>query len=70
MSDQTQADKNKFDNLKKKLEDQATVEVTKLWSKNTVTLDNLSKIMEAGHKEFTEKTGRQMTYSEMREMYG
>jgi hypothetical protein len=66
MSDQTQADKNKFDNLKKKLEDQATVEVIK----NTVTLDNLSKIMEAGHKEFTEKTGRQMTYSEMREMYG
>jgi hypothetical protein len=66
MSDQTQADKNKFDNLKKKLEDQATVEV----KKNTVTLDNLSKIMEAGHKEFTEKTGRQMTYSEMREMYG
>lgn len=66
MSDQTQEDKNKFNNLKKKLENQATVEVTK----NTVTLDNLSKIMEAGHKEFTEKTGRQMTYSEMREMYG
>ena len=26
--------------------------------------------MEAGSKEFTEKTGRPMTYSEMREMYG
>ena len=66
MSDQTQEDKNKFNNLKKKLEDQATTEVTK----NTVTLDNLNRILEAGHKEFTEKTGRQMTYSEMREMYG
>ena len=70
MSDQQQAEKNELTNLKKKLEDQATVEVTKLLTENTVTLDNLSKIMEAGHIEFTEKTGRHMTYSEMREMYG
>jgi|LakMenE18May11ns_1017448.scaffolds.fasta_scaffold6692874_1 hypothetical protein len=59
-----------IDNLKKKLEEQASVKVKKLSSTNTITLDNLSKIMEAGSKEFTEKTGRPMTYSEMREMYG
>ena len=56
--------------MKKKLEDKASVEVKKQWSENTTTLDSLQKILAAGHKEFTEKTGRPMTYSEMREMYG
>ena len=32
--------------------------------------DTLVSIMSSGAKEFTEKTGRQMTYSEMRAMYG
>jgi len=59
-----------IDNLKKKLEERASLEVKILRTENAITLDNLSKIMEAGHKEFTEKTGRPMTYSEMREMYG
>jgi len=30
----------------------------------------LLNIMETGEKEFKEKTGRNMTYSEMREMFG
>jgi hypothetical protein len=30
----------------------------------------LTKIMKEGEKEFVEKTGRYMTYSEIREMYG
>jgi hypothetical protein len=30
----------------------------------------LESIMQEGAKEFKEKTGRNMTYSEMREMYG
>jgi hypothetical protein len=30
----------------------------------------LLNIMETGEKEFKEKTGRKMTYSEMREMFG
>jgi len=30
----------------------------------------LQSILSDGAKEFTEKTGRQMTYSEMREMFG
>jgi hypothetical protein len=30
----------------------------------------LQNMMKAGANEFKEKTGRQMTYSEMREMYG
>ena len=30
----------------------------------------LQNILSAGAKEFTEKTGRHMSYSEMREMFG
>jgi hypothetical protein len=32
--------------------------------------DSLVEIMKDGEKEFREKTGRNMTYSEMRQMYG
>ena len=32
--------------------------------------DSLIKIMSAGADEFKEKTGRNMTYSEMRQLYG
>lgn len=32
--------------------------------------EGLINIMKEGEKEFVEKTGRNMTYSEMREMYG
>jgi len=60
----------KLADLKKELEDKGTTAVKKLWNDNTVTLDNLSNVMEQGHIEFVEKTGRPMTYSEMRELYG
>lgn len=62
-----------LNNLKKKLEEQATKEVVKLKEQpiqGDSFKENLVKIMEDGHKEFTEKMGRPMTYSEMREMYG
>jgi len=62
-----------LNNLKKKLEEQATKEVVKLKEQpiqGDSFKENLVKIMEDGHKEFTEKIGRPMTYSEMREMYG
>lgn len=66
----SEADKTKLDTLKKELEDKGMREVIKLKNENKVTLDSLSKVMEQGSKEFTEKTGRNMTYSEMRQMYG
>jgi predicted thioredoxin/glutaredoxin len=34
------------------------------------TIDLLQNIMKKGSEEFKQKTGRQMTYGEMREMYG
>jgi len=33
-------------------------------------LETVKKIMTDGEKEFIKKTGRRMTYSEMREIYG
>jgi hypothetical protein len=33
-------------------------------------LEALTKIMKDGENEFVKKTGRRMTYSEIREMYG
>ena len=33
-------------------------------------LESLTKIMKDGEKEFVEKTGKYMTWSEIREMYG
>ena len=70
MTDNTQEVDKHLDNIKKNLEEKAQVEVKKLWSENKVTVDNLENIMKKGEKEFIEKTGRHMTYSEIREMYG
>lgn len=70
MTDNRQEVDKNLDNIKKNLEEKAHVEVKKLLSENKVTEDNLVNIMEKGAKEFTEKTGRHMTYSEIREMYG
>ena len=33
-------------------------------------IDTIQTILEKGVKDFEQKTGRQMTYSEMREMWG
>ena len=67
---QEQKQATKLADLKKELEDKGTKAAGELYNNNKVTLDKLSNIMEQGHKEFVEKTGRPMTYSEMRELYG
>jgi len=57
--------------LKKKLEKQAEDEIKQkgagFFIKNG---DQCIALMEKGAQEFVEKTGRNMTYSEIREMYG
>ena len=65
-----QPESNNIINLKKELEIKGDNAVANLKAQDNLTQDNLSKIMEAGFDEFKEKTGRQMTYSEMRELYG
>jgi len=57
--------------LKKRLEKQAEDEIKQkgagFFIKNG---DQCIALMEKGAQEFVEKTGRNMTYAEMREMYG
>ena len=56
--------------LKQKLEKEAYDKLTNLSKKNELTIENLSQIMSEGANKFKENTGRNMTYAEMREMYG
>ena len=61
--------------LKLLLEKEGEDKVKELTSSNIVNdpnkmLESLTKIMKDGEKEFVKKTGRRMTYGEMREMYG
>ena len=55
--------------LKLKLEKEGMNKVDKFY-KNNGTIDDLLKIMSDGGDEFKKQTGRAMTYSEIREMYG
>jgi hypothetical protein len=61
-------DENK---LKKELEFKGLKQVQELKNNSTgICKDNLISIMQSGFDEFKKETGRQMTYSEMRELYG
>jgi hypothetical protein len=62
-------------NLKLKLEkegEEKTIALTRyqLAKDADTMLESVTKIMKNGEKEFIEKTGRYMTYSEIREIYG
>jgi hypothetical protein len=70
--------KNNIEKIKLKIEDDATKKVIQLNS-STNSFNNYNKpdvsnlllnIMQTGSNEFKEKTGRNMTYLEMREMFG
>jgi ribosomal protein L16 Arg81 hydroxylase len=56
--------------LMKKLEKEGMHKVQNLHNTNTCNMDTLTQIMKEGEEEFKQKTGRNMTYSEMRRMYG
>jgi hypothetical protein len=56
--------------LMKKLEKEGMQKVQKLHNTNTCNMDTLTQVMKEGEEEFKQKTGRNMTYSEMRRMYG
>lgn len=56
--------------LMKKLEKEGMDKVQNLHKTNTCNMDTLTQIMKEGEEEFKQKTGRNMTYSEMRRMYG
>ena len=54
----------------KKLEKEGMQKVQNLHQTNSCNIDTLTQIMKEGEEEFKQKTGRNMTYSEMRRMYG
>jgi vacuolar-type H+-ATPase subunit H len=62
---------NKIENLMKKLENEGMDKVQKiLKSGEQINENKLKNILQEGNKEFEEKTGRKMTYFEMRMLYG
>lgn len=64
---------NNSENLQeimKKLEKEGEDKLADLKRIGNVNEDSLTNIMKNGEKEFIKKTGRRMTYGEMRQMYG
>jgi hypothetical protein len=58
---------------KKKIENDAQYKLMKMYNENPPLEKGgrmLIEIMSSGAREFKQKTGREMTYSEMRDMYG
>lgn len=56
--------------IKNKLENEGTQKTKNILLSGNITEKNIKEILNEGKKQFEEQTGRQMTYSEMREMYG
>jgi predicted thioredoxin/glutaredoxin len=76
----TKNDEEKYTNTKivmKEIEKKTDTKITELMTSSSNLIKeepnlekNLINIMSDGAKEFKEKTGRNLTYGEMREMYG
>lgn len=60
----------KFEEFKKNLEADGMQKVSALKQFNLPLESNLNDIMQSGFDTFKKETGREMTYSEMRELYG
>lgn len=66
-----------LETIKRKIENDASNKIVQMYKDIKSTdlqiqkvEETLITIMSTGAEEFKQKTGRQMTYSEMREMYG
>jgi hypothetical protein len=56
--------------LKDKLEKEGEIKTVKALSDPSSNANTFLNIIKEGAKEFEQKTGRPMTYGEMRDMYG
>jgi hypothetical protein len=63
-------DPENLQEIMKKLEKEGEDKLAELKRIGNVNEDSLTNIMKNGEKEFIKKTGRRMTYGEMRQMYG
>lgn len=61
---------NDVQQLLNKLEKEGEDKLKQVKISRVVAGDSLVNIMKEGETEFTKKTGRRMTYSEMRQTYG
>jgi len=61
---------NDVQQLLHKLEKEGEDKLKQLKIDRDVNGDSLANIIKKGESEFTKKTGRRMTYSEMRQTYG
>jgi hypothetical protein len=67
--DQSLKDASKTD-LCKTIESDGELKLQELIATNTITESNLMQIINDGNDAFKNATGRNMTYSEMRSMFG
>lgn len=56
--------------LKKELESEGSKQVLEMRKNKTMNQEGIINVMKEGEKKFVDATGRYMTYSEMRELYG
>jgi hypothetical protein len=63
-------DPENLQEIMKKLEKEGEDMLAELKKTGNVNCDSLTNIMQTGEKEFIKRTGRRMTYGEMRQMYG
>jgi hypothetical protein len=63
-------DPENLQEIMKKIEKEGEDKLAELKRIGNVNEDSLTNIMKNGEKDFIKKTGRHMTYGEMRQMYG
>jgi len=54
----------------KKIESDGEKQLDELKKQGNINQDSLINLMKSGENEFIKRTGRRMTYGEMRQMYG
>ena len=59
-----------LNNLKTNLEKEGIEKVQTMWKTNSINEKSIKDILKNGMDTFEEETGRPMSYSEMRELYG
>jgi len=64
------SNKSDVKKIMKKIEDETTSIVKDKNINKDIKIEDLTTIMQQGADEFKQKVGRNMTYSEMREMFG
>jgi RNA-binding protein YhbY len=60
----------KLQDVISKIEQEGLIKIQHLKDEKALTIESLTEILLEGEREFIQKMGRKMTYSEMRQAYG